>query len=194
MQRGMAAGKRPPFAPPFLVHGSVVVAQVAAILHYLAPQIGLVPDDEGSRLWCHQIQLTITDFVAEVHDTHHPLGPTFYYEDQKPEALRRTEAFLAERVPKYLGWLERITEQNGSGPHLVGDSLTYPDLSVFQLLEGLHYAFPKAWRSLRTAYPRLIAVHDAVERQQGVAGYLRSERRITFNVDGIFRHYPELDG
>ena len=194
MTRRMASGPTPPFAPPFLVHGKIVVAQVAAILLYLGPRLGLAPEDEAGRLWCHQIQLTITDLVAEAHDTHHPLGNGLYYEDQKPEARRRAEQFTAERIPKFFGWLERVAEHNPAGPrHLVGAALTTADLSVFQVVEGLRYAFPAAMRGFAGAYPKLAALHGTVKAQPAVAEYLASERRIAFNEDGIFRRYPELD-
>jgi glutathione S-transferase len=184
----------PPFAPPFLVHNDVVVAQVAAILHYVAPQLGLVPADERLRLWAHQIQLTMTDIVAEVHDTHHPVGTDLYYDDQKPEALRRAEGFITARIPKYAAWLELILARNPAGPgHMVGDRLSYVDLSVFQLIEGLRYAFPRAMRGFGTRYPGLQRVHHRVKALKAVAAYLASDRRIPFNEDGIFRRYPELD-
>ena len=148
----------------------------------------------AGRLWCHQIQLTITDLVAEAHDTHHPLGNGLYYEDQKPEARRRAEQFTAERIPKFLGWLERVAERNPAGPrHLGGAALTTADLSVFQVVEGLRYAFPSAMRGFARAYPKLAALHGTVKAQPAVAEYLASERRIAFNEDGIFRRYPELD-
>jgi glutathione S-transferase len=194
MTRRMATGARPPFAPPFLVHGDVVVAQVAAILLYLGPRLGLAPADEAGRLWCHQIQLTVTDLVAEAHDTHHPVGSGLYYDDQKPEALRRSEEFLAERLPKFLGWLDRVAERNkAAGPYLVGGGLTTADLSTFQVIEGLRYAFPNAMADWVRQYPRLHDLHGVVAQQPAVAAYLASERRIPFNEDGVFRHYPELD-
>jgi glutathione S-transferase len=184
----------PPFAPPFLVHGDVVVAQVAAILQYVAPQLGLVPADERLRLWAHQIQLTMTDIVAEVHDTHHPVGTELYYEDQKPESVRRAEGFVTARIPKYAAWLELILARNPAGRgHMVGDRLSYVDLSVFQLIEGLRYAFPRAMRGFGTRYPGLLGVHHRVKLLKAVAAYLASDRRIPFNEDGIFRRYPELD-
>ena len=192
MMDRMAQGDTPPFAPPFLVHGRVVVAQVAAILFYLGPRLDLAPADEAARLWCHQVQLTITDLVAEVHDTHHPLGNGLYYEDQKPEAKRRAAGFVAERMPKFLGWLERVAERSGS-PWLVGEAVTTADLSAFQAVEGLSYAFPKAMRRLTPDYPRLLRIRDAVASLPAVAAYLASDRRVAFNEDGIFRHYRELD-
>ncbi len=194
LTRQMASGSTPPFAPPFLVHDGITVAQVAAILLYLGPRLGLVPENEAGRLWCHQIQLTITDLVAEVHDTHHPISKGLYYEDQKLEARRRTEAFVTERIPKYLGWLDGVAERNPSGPaHMVGNALSTADLSVFQVVEGLHYAFPKAMRSFGQTHLRLAAIHASVQGQPGVTAYLASERRIPFNENGIFRAYPELD-
>ena len=182
----------PPFAPPFLEDGSQVVAQVAAILSHLGPKLGLVPKDAAGRLWTHQLQMTFTDLVAEVHDTHHPVASSLFYEDQKPEAQRRAAEFLAERVPKYLGWFEGILTRNPSGPaHLVGDQLTYADLSAFQVMEGLGYAFPQAMAGRR--WPKLRQLHKHVGALPKVAAYLASERRIPFNENGIFRHYPALD-
>ncbi len=194
MQRMMEARTtaHPSFAPPFLVDGEVMVGQVAAILLYLGPRLGLVPEGETARLWAHQIELTVADFVAEVHDTHHPISGGLYYEDQKPEALRRAQAFREERAPKFFGWLERLLRGNKS-PHLLGDALSYPDLSLFQLIAGMRFAFPRAAARLEKKLPHCVAVHDAVEKLPRVAAYLASSRRIAFNNDGIFRHYPELD-
>jgi glutathione S-transferase len=184
----------PPFAPPFLEDGEQVIAQVAAILFHLGPKLGLVPPDAAGQLWTHQIQLTMSDLVAEVHDTHHPLGPSLFYEDQKPESKRRSSAFLSERVPKYLGWLETILQRNAAGPgHLVGDSLTYVDLSAFQILDGLGYAFPRAIKQAKRNCPKLWHLHDQVSSLPHIAAYLASDRRIPFNEQGIFRHYRELD-
>ena len=184
--------KRPPFAPPFLKAGKRVIAQVAEILFYLGPSLKLAPADEAGRLWLHQLQLTVTDFVLEIHDTHHPLGPGLYYEDAKPEAKRYTEGFLAGRAPKYLGYFEKVLEKSG-GPWLLGRKFTYIDLSMFQLVEGLRYAFPKAMERIERKLPGLVDVHDRVAKRPNIKAYLASERRIPFNESGIFRHYPELD-
>jgi len=186
---------QPPFAPPFLVDGKVVVGQTAAILLYLGPRLGLVGKSEGRRLWTHQIQLTIADFVVEAHDTHHPLGTGLYYEDQKPAAAERAQEFRLVRVPKFLDWFETVLARNPKGDaHLVGGRLSYADLSLFQLVEGLRYAFPKAARRALKETPRVVALHDSVARHRRVAAYLASERRLAFNEEGIFRHYPKLDG
>jgi len=181
-----------PFAPPFLRMGSLVVAQTANILLYLAPRHALVPDDEASRLHANQLQLTISDMVAEVHDTHHPVGPGLYYEDQKPEARRNAESFVRERIPKYLAHFERAT-QGGSGPYLFGTDVSYVDLSLFQLLQGLGYAFPRATASAAKKVPGLVQLCDRVRARPRIAAYLASSRRLAFNEDGIFRRYPELD-
>jgi glutathione S-transferase len=185
----------PPFAPPFLVDGQVMIAQTANILFYLGPKLGLTPDAEADRLFAHELQLTITDLVAEAHDTHHPIDNGLYYEDQKPEAAKRAEAFREGRIPKYLGYFERVLAANPAGDAwLVGGEMAYPDLSAFQVVEGLRYAFPKAMAAHEPSWPKLIALHDRVAAQANVAAYLASERRIPFNEDGIFRRYPELDG
>ncbi len=184
-----------PFAPPFVKVGRVIVSQTANILAFLAPALGLVPDDEAQRAEVAQIQLTIADLVAEAHDAHHPIAASLYYEDQKAEAKRRTRSFVDQRVPKYLGALERVLERNrrSRGRWLVGRERTYADLSAFQVVAGLRYAFPNAMAKHERRLPLLVALHDRVATRPRIAAYLASERRIAFNQDGIFRHYPELD-
>jgi len=173
------------FAPPFLRAGTTVIAQTALILHYLGPRLGLAPKTEKARLWLHQQQLTISDWIVEVHDTHHPLGGGLYYEDQKPEARRRTQLFLKDRVPKYMSYFETLPRPKGT---------TYLDLSLFQMIEGLRYAFPNGFARVERKYPKLAALHDRIAARPRLAKYLASKRRIPFNQQGIFRHYPELDG
>lgn len=186
--------EHPPFAPPFLRDGDILIGQTAAILLYLGDRLGLAPRGEAERLWLHQIQLTIADLVGEAHDTHHPLGGELYYEDQKPEAFRRAEIFREQRIPKFLAWFERILTQNPEGAdHLVGSTVTYADLSLFQTVEGLLYAFPKRMRQALRQTPRVTALHRAIARRPRIRAYLASERRVAFNEQGIFRHYPELD-
>ena len=184
----------PPFAPPFLKDDKVWVGQTAAILHYLAPTLKLVARSEQARVWTQQIQLTICDMVTEAHDTHHPVATGLYYEDQKPESLRRAREFCAARMPKYLRWFERTLTRNPAGPrHLVGGRLSYADLSLFQLVEGLRYAFPRAAQRALGKSPGVVQLHDRIAALPRVAAYLRSERRVPFNEQGIFRCYPELD-
>src|SRR5215471_9841700 len=155
MMRMMEQGATPPFAPPFLKAGKLVIGQTANILLYLGARHGLAPKAEGGKLWVHQLQLTITDFVLEIHDTHHPLGPSLYYEDQKAPAKKRTEEFWASRVPKYLDYFEDLVAANG-GAFVTGRRLTYVDLSLFQIVEGLRYAFPKHMRAFEENVPHLI--------------------------------------
>jgi glutathione S-transferase len=198
-KRGMAAMMEmlegeghAPFAPPFLKAGKLVIAQTANILQFLGPRHGLAPAGEAGRLWTHQLQLTIADFVDEIHDTHHPIASGLYYEEQQKEAKRRADDFVATRAPKYLDYFERIIEAN-DGRHLVGRRCTYADLSLFQIVAGLRYAFPKMMTRLERKLPRVVALHESVAERPRIAAYLRSERRIPFNQEGIFRHYPELD-
>jgi glutathione S-transferase len=189
-----ASVKRPPFAPPFLKAGKLVIGQTANILQFLGPRLALVPEDEASRLWAHQLQLTIADLVVEVHDVHHPIAAALYYEEQKPEARRRAPHFTGERVPKFLDYFERALASNSGGKgHMVGRALSYVDLSIFQLIAGLRYAFPKRMARLAPKYPGLLALHERVAARPNIAAYLASERRVPFNQHGIFRHYPELD-
>jgi glutathione S-transferase len=184
----------PPLAPPFLKAGKLLIAQTANILFYLGPRLALVPKNDSIRLWAHQLQLTIADWVAEAHDTHHPIASSLYYEDQKKESKRRAADFIAERIPKYLGYFERILKRNAkSGGYLLGKNTAYVDLSLFQMIEGLRYAFPRAMERLESKYPLAIALRDRVAARPRLAAYLASERRIPFNEDGIFRRYPELD-
>ncbi len=184
--------KHPPFAPPFLKAGTLLIGQTANILLFLGARHTLAPKSEEGRLWTHQLQLTMADFLVEVHDTHHPVSVNLYYEDQKKEAKRRAADFLKERAPKFLDYFERVLAQS-SGNYLTGRALTYPDLSLFQIVEGLRYAFPKAMKRLEKKHPRVVALHDRVAARPRIKAYLESERRIDFNEWGIFRRYGELD-
>jgi glutathione S-transferase len=172
------------FAPPFLRAGGLVVAQTALILHYLGPRVGLAPKSQAKRLWLHQQQLTISDWLVEVHDTHHPIGSGLYYEDQKPESRRRARDFRTSRLPKFMHYFERLERPRG---------ITYVDLSLFQMIEGLRYAFPRTMARLERKHPKLVANHDRVASRPRLAAYLASKRRIPFNRQGLFRHYSELD-
>ena len=189
----MEQGGTPPFAPPFLKAGKLVIGQTANILFYLGSRHGLAPKAEAGRLWVHQLQLTIADLVLEIHDTHHPLGPSLYYEDQRAPAKKRSGEFWKERVPKYLGYFERLVSDSG-GTFTTGRRATYVDLSLFQIVEGLRYAFPKRMKQFEREIPKLVELHGRVAARPNIKAYLESDRRIAFNEDGIFRHYKELDG
>jgi glutathione S-transferase len=188
-----ARAARPPFAPPFLKAGGMVIAQTANILMFLGERHRLAPRDDAGRLFTQQLQLTLADVVAEVHDTHHPVAASLYYEDQKPEARRKAADVIAHRLPKYLGYFERVLANNARGAWLVGARVSYADLSLFQLVEGLQYAFPKAMKRLARRHCGVMRLHDAVAARPRIAAYLASPRRIAFNEQGIFRHYAELD-
>jgi glutathione S-transferase len=184
----------PPYAPPILKAGDTLIAQTANILLYLGGRHDLAPTDEVGRMWAHQLQLTVTDFVVHIHDTHHPIAGSLYYEEQMPEAKRRAEKFHVDRLPKFLHYFERVLRANpASSSHMVGDRLSYVDLSMFQLMAGLRYAFPRAMRKLEPALPLLTNLAASVESLPRIAAYLQSKRRLPFNQQGIFRHYPELD-
>jgi glutathione S-transferase len=187
-------GEHLPFAPPFLQAGRRLIGQTANIRLFLGGRHALAPSGEDGRLWTHQLQLTIADFVGEAHDTHHPVASGLYYRDQKPEARRRAADFLRNRVPKFLGYFERVLTMNPRGSRfLAGGRLTYADLSLFQVLSGLRYAFPRATAKAERQHRRVTALHARVAARPRIAAYLASTRRIPFNEDGIFRHYPELD-
>jgi glutathione S-transferase len=184
----------PPFAPPFLKAGSRLIGQTANILLFLGERHGLAPKSETGRLWTHQLQLTLADLVVEVHDTHHPIASGLYYEDQRREAKRRATDFVTNRLPKYLRYFERLLASNPNGPaHLVGARLTYADLSLFQIVAGLQYAFPNAMARTAKRYPKVMALHARVAARPRIAAYLASKRRLPFNQQDLFRHYAELD-
>ena len=198
---GMAAmqklleGRRlahPPYAPPILKAGKDIIAQTALILFYLGPRLNLAPSREAERMWAHQLQLTVSDLVVHIHDTHHPVSGWLYYEEQKPAAKRRTDDFWRYRVPKFLGYFERVLKQNG-GTYMVGRRLSYVDLSLFQIVEGLRYAFPKRMKRFERKVPLLVALHDRVAKRPRIAAYLASQRRVPFSQWGIYRYFKELD-
>lgn len=186
--------RRPPFAPPILRAGRQLIAQTPNILLFLGERLNLAPRDAAGRLWTHQLELTILDLYLEVFHTHHPLGDGYAYEEQKAAAKRRTRDFLRVRLPKFFGYFERVLDLNaGRGPWMVGGRLSYADLSMAQLMAGLRYAFPKASRRVLRGRPRLLMLHDAVFGRPRIERYVASGRRLAFNNDDLFRHYPELD-
>jgi glutathione S-transferase len=196
MQRLLQGAKVPhaSFAPPFLKAGRLLIGQVANILLYLGDRLGLAPSSEQGRLWTHQLQLTIADFVLEIHDTHHPIGGGLYYEQQKRESKRRSKDFIENRMPKFLHYFETVIRSNrGRDPWMIGNCVTYADLSMAQVIAGLRFAFPNACARQLRAYPGLRTLHDAVFERPRIKRYVASGRRIPFNNDGIFRYYPELD-
>ena len=186
--------ERPPFAPPFLKAGRLVIGQTPNILQFLGMRHDLAPKDEGARLWTHQLELTMADFLVEIHDTHHPVAAGLYYDDQRKEARRRAADFLKNRAPKFLGYFEGVLARNARGKgYLVGAKPTYADTSMFQIMAGLRFAFPIAMSKSARRYRRLFALHGKVQLLPQIAAYLASPRRIPFNNEGIFRRYPELD-
>jgi glutathione S-transferase len=195
MTKIMESGRiaRPPYAPPFLKVGKLIIAQTAEILFYLGPRLNLAPRDEAGRLWAHQLQLTIADLVVRIHDTHHPVSGWLYFEEQRPAAKRRTKDFWRYQAPEMLGYFERVLRQNG-GIYSVGRRVSYVDLSLFQIVEGLRHAFPKRMKRFEKKIPNLVALHDRVAKRPRIAVYLASARRIPFSQWGIYRYFKELDG
>jgi glutathione S-transferase len=193
LMAALEVGDHPSFAPPFLKAGEQTIGQVANILLYLGEQHGLAPRTEPGRLWVHQLQLTIADLVTEAHDTHHPIASMLYYEDQKPEAKRRAADFVETRIPKFMAYFARLLANPEPRNYLLGERVSYADLSLFQVIEGLRYAFPNAMKKVEQEHPELTGLRDRVAARPKIAAYLASPRRIPFNQDGIFRRYPELD-
>ena len=193
LMAALEVGDHPSFAPPFLKAGEQTIGQVANILLYLGEQHGLAPRTEPGRLWVHQLQLTIADLVTEAHDTHHPIASMLYYEDQKPEAKRRAADFVETRIPKFMAYFARLLANPEPRDYLLGERVSYADLSLFQVIEGLRYAFPNAMKKVEAEHPQLAALRDRVAARPKISAYLASPRRIPFNQDGIFRRYPELD-
>ena len=188
-----AANKHPPYAPPLLKAGKAIISHTANILQYLGPRLGLVPKAEAMRLYAHGLQLTMTDFVRESHDVHHPIANSLYYEDQKAEALRRSGHYRTERLTKFTNYFETVITRGG-GKYMLGKSLSYVDLSMFQVMASLNYAFPQAMAGLRDKILCLNALHDRVAARPRIARYLASPARLPFNTHDLMRHYPELDG
>ena len=181
----------PPFAPPYLIVDGMVIAQAPNILLFLGEEHGLAPLDQAGKLWINQCQLTIADMVAEAHDTHHPVSISSVYEDQTAEAVRKAADFRASRIPKFLTWFERALAHRGAW--LAGEAWSYADLSLFHLVEGLNFAFPRRMANVSRDVPKVMALRDAVAALPELQEYLHSDRRLPFS-DGIFRRYPELDG
>jgi len=198
-------GNPPVFCPPCLrVPGAgqdgksaLVISQTPNILFYLGERIGMVPEgDEVAKYYVNQVALTALDLNNEVHDTHHPIAVMKYYEDQKDESLKKATDVRENRIPKYLSYFNRVLKHNqpsGNGKYLVGDRLTYADTTVWQLLDGCFFAFPKEMAARTKEYPDLLVTfYENIKTEHGVKEYLRSERRLKYSM-GVFRHYPELD-
>jgi len=181
-----------PYAPPYLVDGDFCIAQVAHILAWAGEKHGFGAGDGKTDLQLIMLQLTISDIVAEAHNVHHPIAGDLYYEEQKDAAVRAAENFREQRIPKFFRYFEDALSAH-DGPFVLGGKWSHVDTSLFQLIEGLRYAFPIRMKAIESEYPRLIACHDAAAELAEIKDYLASDRRIAFNEDGIFRHYPELD-
>ena len=182
-----------PFAPPYLVDGDLAIGQTAHILTWLADRHGFGGGTAEADVHLIQLQLDISDAVAEVHSVHHPLAVGLYYHEQQAAALVRAGDFRGERMPKFLDHFEHALGVADSGPYVLGGRWSHVDTSLFQLWQGLSYAFPRAMATVAPRYPRLRAMVEAVAAIDTVAAYRVSDRCLPFNEDGVFRHYPELD-
>lgn len=190
----------PPLAPPVLKHGDLTISQTPNILMYLGPRLGLVPahDSDADGIYhVNALTLTALDGLSnEAHDTHHPISTGKYYEDQKDEAKAKSIDYLNVRIPKFLGYFERVLhgEASGGGEFLYGGKLTYADLVLFHTLDGVSYAFPKHMAKVKKSgkYDVVFALYDRVKARPNIAKYLESDRRQKYGM-GIYRHYEELD-
>ncbi|MEM1414031.1 MAG: glutathione S-transferase [Myxococcota bacterium] len=191
-RKGALGGATRPFAPPILKHGELVLAQTAVLVDYLGRRHGLVPEDEAERERVRMLVLTWLDVLGEAHDTHHPLGVSFPYEDQLPEARKAAAHFREQRLAGWLRHFDSVVEENGGEWH-VGQAMSTADLVGFQVLEGLAYAFPRAFAPLLAERALLRALRERVAMAPRVAAYLASDRRLPMDETGIFRRYPELD-
>jgi len=196
-------GNPPPFAPPMLkVPGmgkdgkTLLISQTPNILLYLGPQLGLAGEDETDKFRVNQLALTGLDLSNEAHDTHHPVAVMQYYEDQKEESLRKATDFRENRIPKYFSYFERVlkgNEKQGGGRYMVGDQLTYADTTFWQVLDGLHFAFPNELKAREKDYPLIFTkFYPGIKEEKGLKEYMGSGRRLQFSM-GLFRKYPELD-
>lgn len=188
---GEAPGSAATYAPPILRVGTLVLSQTANICLFLGRRFGMVGDEEEDWHTANQCAMTVMDVVREAHDTHHPLGSSLYYDDQKEAAKRNADQFLDARLPRFLAYFARTLE-NSDGPYLLGD-FTYVDLMLFQLMEGLKYAFPHGFEDKVSQTGRLLELHDRVCTRPRIEAYRASDRRMDFNEHGIFRQYPALD-
>ncbi|KAL1639271.1 hypothetical protein SLS58_008113 [Diplodia intermedia] len=200
---GDADGNPPVFAPPALrVPGAgrdgkaLVIAQTPNIIQYLAPKVGLAPADEADALHASQIMLTALDLSNETHDSHHPIAVSLYYEDQKDAAKQRAKDFRENRIPKFFSYFERSlkgNEESGGGKYLVGDKLTHADTTVWQVIDGLLFAFPKELEARKEEFPLIFGkFYPGIKEEKGLKEYLASDRRLKYS-QGLYRHYPELD-
>lgn len=200
---GDADSNPPVFAPPALrIPGegkdgkSLLIYQTPSILNYLGDRLGLAGEDEAEKAWILSHALTALDLNNEAHDTHHPISVAAYYEDQKEESLKKAKNFREARIPKFLGFFERVlkgNEKEGQGKYLVGSKLSFADTTVWHVLNGLQFAFPKELEARQKDFPTLFETfYPSVQEQSRLKEYLASDRRFPYS-NGVYRYYPELD-
>lgn len=192
-------GNPPVFSPPALrvKHDGrakpLIISQTPNILIYLGDKLGLVGEGDD-KFWIQQLALTALDLNNEVHDTHHPIAVMQYYKDQKEESLKKAKDVRETRIPKFLSYFERTLKWNataGKHKYLVGDGLTYADTTVWQVLDGLSFAFPRELEARKKEFPELLTTfYESIKEE--LMEYLNSSRRLKYS-DGVFRYYPELD-
>lgn len=196
-------GNPPPFAPPALrIPGEgpdgkpLLIYQTPSILSYLGDKLDLAGSNEAEKSWILSHTLTALDLNNEAHDTHHPIAVAKYYEEQKEESLKKSTDFREARIPKFLGYFERVlkgNEEQGKGKYLVGSKLSFADTTLWHVLSGLLFAFPKEMEARKAEFELLFGTfYNSVKEASGVKEYLASGKRKPFSM-GVFRHYPELD-
>ncbi|KAI0205629.1 glutathione S-transferase protein-like protein [Astrocystis sublimbata] len=203
------SGNPPYYAPPFFKHGSLMISQTSNILMYLGPRLGLSGSKEGDAYRVNALALTALDGLSdEVHQTHHPIAHDLFWEDQKEESRRCSKEWVKDRLPKHLGFWDKVLKcekalpgawsmgesEASPGPWLLGDTFTYADLVLFQCIDGVLFAFPRAMKQAKDSgkYDRVFQLHDAVAARPNIAAYLSSNRRQEYNI-GIYRYYEEND-
>ncbi|QIW96113.1 hypothetical protein AMS68_001631 [Peltaster fructicola] len=196
-------GNPPILAPPALrVPGAgpdgtaLILAQTPNILFYLGEKLGLVSTAEADKYHTYQLVLTALDLNNEIHDSHHPIAPSAYYEDQSAEALKKAADVRNARLPKFFSYFERSLQHNhtnGGGKFLIGGRLSIADTTVWQVLDGAYFAFPNEMAARKAEYPELLdTFYNSVKQEPHLKQYLASGRRRAYGM-GVFRHYPELD-
>jgi glutathione S-transferase len=135
----------PCYAPPILRHGQLAINQTPNVLLYLGPKLGLVPgiDENPNNLFrVNALALSALDGLSnEVHNCHHPISTSLYYEEQKDESIRASTAWVTKRLPIFLAYFQKVLsgEASGQGPWLFGGKTSYADLVLYHVRAFAHF-------------------------------------------------------